>query len=31
MRVMGAAGEDADPGFQRFRVEGEGLKARMDS
>jgi len=31
MRVMGVAGEDADPGFQRFRVKGEGLKARMDS
>ena len=31
MRVMGAAGETADPGFERFRVKGEGVKARMDS
>ncbi len=31
MRVMGASGETADPGFQRFRLKGEGLKARMDS
>jgi hypothetical protein len=31
MRVMGPAGEAADPGFQRFRVKGQGLKARMDS
>ncbi len=31
MRVMGESGETADPGFQRFRLKGEGLKARMDS
>jgi transglutaminase-like putative cysteine protease len=31
MRVLGPAGEGADPGFRRFRVKGEGLKARMDS
>ncbi|MFO7706612.1 MAG: transglutaminase-like domain-containing protein [Desulfobacterales bacterium] len=31
MRVMGASGEAADPGFQRFRLKGAGLKARMHS
>jgi len=31
MRVMGASGEAADSGFQRFRLKGAGLKARMHS